>query len=284
MVEVLIVLRWTLILIGLILAVSIIQFFMSIHPPRFYDKDIPSNYGLKYENVSFITSDKIKIKAWLMTSEKANGTVIIGHGYPFDKGNILPVAKFLYPDYNLLFYDHRYFGESEGQISTVGIKETEDVKAAVMFVRESFPKQPIALYGFSLSASAMLMSKEKVNAIIADSAYADLKLMVKHVYSIFGPLKWPFITTTNILTKIIFGVHPEDVSPAQAVRNSTVPIFVIHGEKDSQIPVESAYILKESNPDIEILIVPGVDHGYAHAMLKDEYERKIKEFLKKHMK
>lgn len=284
MVETLIVLRWALITIGLILAVSIAQFFISIHPPRFYDKDTPSNYGLKYENVTFTTSDKVKIKAWLITSEKANGTVIIGHGYPFDKGNILPVAKFLYPDYNLLFYDHRYFGESEGKISTAGIKEVEDVKAAVSFIKERLPKQPIALYGFSLSASSMLMSKEKVNAIIADSAYADLERMVKHVYFMFGPLRFPFVITTNMLAKIFFGVYPKDVSPANAIKNSTIPVFVIHGERDTQIPVENAYALKESNSNIEFWIAKGADHGQTYALYKEEYERRVKGFLKKKMK
>jgi pimeloyl-ACP methyl ester carboxylesterase len=224
------------------------------------------------------------IRAWLIESKKANGTIIVGHGYPFNKGNILPVAKFLYPYYNLLFYDHRYFGESEGTVTTVGIKEVEDVKAAVAFIQNRFPKKPIALYGFSLSASAMLMSKEKVSAIIADSAYADLGRMVKHIYFIFGPLRLPFVVTTNSIGKIVFGVWPAEVSPAQAIKTSTTPIFVIHGEKDSQIPVENAYVLKESNPDIEAWIVSGVDHGYAHAVLKDEYEKRVKEFLRKHMK
>jgi pimeloyl-ACP methyl ester carboxylesterase len=269
----------------LIVLLSFIQFFTSIHPPRYRDPAVPSDYGLQYENVSFKTRDNITINAWLIPSKKANGTIIIGHGYPFNKGNILPVAIYLYPTYNLLFYDHRYFGESEGKITTVGIKETEDVKAAVKFVKEKYgQKHPISMYGFSLSASAMLLSKETVKAVIADSPYADLGRMVKHIYWIFGPLKYPFVVTTNLFARLFFGIYPKDVSPAQAIKNSTVPIFVIHGEKDSQIPVENAYVLKESNPGIELWIVPGADHGYAHALTKDEYERKIKEFLKKHMR
>ncbi|MBU2633992.1 MAG: alpha/beta hydrolase [Nanoarchaeota archaeon] len=272
------------VIIGVIILFSLLQFFISIHPPRYYDPSTPKDYGLKYENVSFVTSDKIKIKAWLISSEKANGTIIIGHGYPFNKGNILPVVKFLHPDYNLLFYDHRYFGESEGKITTVGLKEVEDVKVAVNFVRERFGKKPIALYGFSLSASAMLMAKQQVNAIVADSPYADLGKMINHIYSIFGPLKFPFVITTNLLAKIFFGMWPKEVSPALAIKNYDVPILLIQGEKDSQIPVENAYALKESNPNIELWIVKGADHGWAYALYKNEYEKRVKDFLKKYMK
>lgn len=280
----LIVLRTLVVLVGVVLAISLLQFLMSIHPPRYYDSSTPDNYGLKYENVSFITSDKITIKAWLISSAKSNGTVIIGHGYPFDKGNILPVVKFLYPDYNLLLYDHRYFGESSGSITTVGIKEVEDVKAAVDFVHKRFGKKPIALYGFSLSASSMLMARIKVNAIISDSAYADLENMIKHIYKIFGPFKFLFVKITNIFSMIFFKVHPRKVSPALAIKDSDIPIFVIHGEKDSQIPVENAYLLKESNPNIEFWVVKDSDHGEAYALAEDEYKKRVKDFLKKYMK
>lgn len=271
-------------LIVFVLIISLLQFFISIHPPKYNSKNTPEMYGLKYENVSLITGDRITIKGWLIESKKANGTVIIGHGYPFDKGNILPVAKFLYPDYNLLFYDHRYFGESSGSISTVGIKEIKDVEAVVNFIYKRFPNKPVALYGFSLSASAMLMAQPNVNAIVADSAYADLEHMINSIYTIFGPLKYPFVKITELFAVIIFKVEPKKVSPAEAIKDSNIPTFIIHGEKDSQMPVENAYALKESNADIEFWIVKNADHGQAYALVKDEYEQRIKSFLKKYMK
>ena len=145
-----IVLRIVLIIALFVLALSIIQFIINIHPPRFYDDDNPNNYDLEYEDVNFKTSDGISISAWLIPSDKANGTVIVGHGYPFDKGNILSVAVFLHPNYNLLFYDHRYFGQSSGRMSTVGLTEVEDVKAALKFVKKRFGNKSIAFYGFSI--------------------------------------------------------------------------------------------------------------------------------------
>lgn len=277
-----VILRTVVILIAFVFVISLLQFFMSIHPPRYKDPDTPDNYDLKYEDVSFVTSDKIKIKAWLIESGKANGTVIIGHGYPFDKGNILPVVDFLYPDYNLLLYDHRYFGESGGRITTVGIKEVRDVKAAVGFIHRRFGKEePIALYGFSLSASAMLMADIKADAIVSDSAYANLENMIKQVYRIYGPFKYPFVQFTNLFSIIFFGRHPKKISPALAIKDSDVPIFVIHGEKDSQIPVENAYELKESNPDVEFWVVKGSDHGQAFSL--NEYKKRVKDFLRKHV-
>lgn len=277
-------LKWLLIIIGFILGLSLLQFLVSIHPPRYSDGLTPDQLGLDYENVSFNTSDQIRIAGWLISSPHPKGTVIIGHGYPFDKSNIFPVARFLYPDYNLLFYDHRYFGESSGWISTVGVKEPEDVKAALRFVRKRFKDKPVALYGFSLSASSMLMAQPKVNAIIADSAYAELDNMIVRVYSMFGPVKLPFVLVTKFFARVFLGTQTKDISPAKAVEKSKIPILVIHGDKDSQIPVENAYALKESNPDINLWIVKGSDHGEAYARHPEIYKKQIKDFLKKHMK
>ena len=280
MVSTILIIKIVLFLIGLVILVSLLQFFISIHPPKYTSKTNPSNFNLQYETVSFQTSDKIKIKAWLIPSKSANSTVIIGHGYPFDKSNILPVVKFLYPDHNLLLYDHRYFGESEGKITTVGLHEVKDVDAAIEFVRKKFGKNhPIALYGFSLSASAMLMSKSSVNAVIADSPYADLERMINQVYSFFGPLKYPFVKITSLLGKLFLKSNPKEVSPLIFVKNSKVPILVIHGEKDSQISVDNSYSLKEANPNIELWIVPNADHGESYALAREEYENKVKNFL-----
>ena len=199
----------------------------------------------------------------------------------FDKSNIIPAVTFLHPNYNLLLYDHRYFGESSGRITTAGLREVEDVKAALRYVKKKYDL-PIAFYGFSLSASAMLMADEDVNVIIVEAPYADLERMIKRTYSIFGPLKFPFVMTTNMLAKLFFGVHPRDVSPQNAVKDSKIPILLIHGEKDSQISVENAYAIKESNPSIDLWIVKNADHG--EAQLSSDYERRVKAFLRKHMK
>jgi len=272
-------LRIVLLIVGFIVILSLLQFLMSIHPPRYYDSKTPKELGLDYEKVSFTTSDGVQIAGWWIPGKKANGTVIVGHGYPFDKGNILPHVKFLHPDYHLLLYDHRYFGESEGFITTVGVKEVHDVQAAVDFAKKK-ARKPVALYGFSLSAASMLMSQTDVRAIVAEAPYANLHLMIKSVYSTFGPLKWPFVEVTRLLGWIILGVDAKKV----AVTNITVPVLLIHGDKDSQIPVESSYMIKENNPEIELWIVEGADHGEPHALLEKEYEKRIKGFLKKHMR
>ncbi len=268
---------------GVVIAISLVQFFLSIHPPRYASSVTPSEYLLLYEEVSFTTEDGLTLRGWLLQSPTANATIIVGHGYPFDKGNVLPIAMFLYPTYHMLFYDHRYFGESEGSFTTVGIRETKDVEAAVRFVRERFGDQPIGLYGFSLSAAAMLMSDVDVQAIVADSSYAHLQWMVDEVYRIFGPFRSPFVTLTEFYAGVFFRIHVRDISPALALHENQVPVLVIHGERDSQIPIKHAYALQQNNPWARLYVVEDADHGEAYASDPERYENEVVGFFSEHL-
>ena len=74
---------------------------MSIHPPKIITDLIPSDLGLKYEEVSFKSADGIKLSGWLMPNNKTKAAIIVMHGYPADKANLLPTAEFLSKDFNV---------------------------------------------------------------------------------------------------------------------------------------------------------------------------------------
>ncbi len=228
-----------------------------VKPFKIISRNLPET---KFEQVSFKTEDGIDIAGWWIPGN-SDKTIIVGHGYPFDKGNIYSATKWLSPDYNLLYYDHRSFGESKGRITTGGVREVKDVEAAVDFAQTK-TKGPIGLFGFSLSAAAMLMADHsQVKALVADSTYASLGNIIDHIYSVFGPLKLPFVMTTEVLGRIFLGPNPP--SPAKAIAKTSVPILIIHGKKDTQIPVENAYqLFQAANKETtELILFDSGDHG-----------------------
>src|SRR3970282_2554644 len=89
-----------------------------------------------YEAGAFRPAHGLTLRGWYIpaarTTEK---TLILLHGYPADKGDILPALAFLHEDFNLLLFDFRYLGESEGSYSSAGAKEVEDLLAAIRFLK-----------------------------------------------------------------------------------------------------------------------------------------------------
>ena len=291
-------------ILGFIVFLPLLNFLLGVHPPRFQTDDNPKRYWLDYESVSFPTTDGLTLRGWFIPAASASldepsgkgemawntcATVLVGHGYPFDKANILRHALFLHPRFHLLVFDFRYFGESDGAYTTAGFLETRDVQAAVEYVksRSDVNRERIGAMGFSMSASAFILTRHPdVKAIVADSPYATLEgLIARQFFFLPGFTKWPFVAMTKLYAFIFLGVRVSDAAPAEVVRDLNVPLLIIHGDADSQIPLEHAQaIYAKADPDkTKLWVVPGADHGFAHGLEGPRYEVRVRQFFEQHL-
>lgn len=281
---------------ALVLFLPLVNLLLGIHPPTFRTDDDPGRYGLEYESVSFQTSDGLTLRGWFIPAASAAkprtgpcATILVGHGYPFDKANILRHALFLHGRFNLLLFDFRYFGESEGWYTTAGFLETRDVEAAVTYLKQrpDVDAGRVGAFGFSMSAASFILAGHpEIRAIVADSPYASLESLVARQFFFFpGQTKWPFVALTKLYARLLLGVKVSDAEPVRAVAGSRTPLLIIHGDEDSQIPVEHARRFR-SNADprtTEVWIVRGADHGMAHAFTGERYEVRVRHFFETHL-
>lgn len=273
--------------LAVVLVLPLVQLLITIHPPRRTSEVTPDRWGLTYENVTFETSDGLTLAGWFLPARnETDRTILVGHGYPFDKGNVLPHSLFLLDRFNLLLFDHRSFGDSQGTISTVGLREVRDVRAAVDHLEARGDTEHIGALGFSLSGATILMAEDPaVDAIVADSSYASLDRLTHEVYPLPGPLDLPFVWVTDLYARILLGAWPSEVSPAASIAQQEGPVLLIHGGDDGTIPPEHAGILHEAAPQgtSELWIVEGAEHGMAHAVAGQAYEERVSRFLHQHV-
>jgi len=249
------------------LLTSLWGFYISVKPKKFVSNLTPNELGLEYEEVSFTTKDNITLKGWFIPNEGGveAKTIILLHGYPADKGNILPARVFLQQKYNLFLFDFRYLGQSGGKYSTAGAKEVDDLLAAIDYLKSRGINE-IGLCGFSLGGAVALMTAPKVpevKAIVAESSYARLDLLTQQIYAL-PVLKYPLGFLTGFWSKIFFSIDIKDVSPAEAVKKLTIPILIIHSENDQVIPFSHALLLQEAlknNPKAEFRFQQELIHG-----------------------
>jgi fermentation-respiration switch protein FrsA (DUF1100 family) len=137
------------------------------------------------------------------------------------------------------------------------------------------------------SAAALLLAHHpKINAIVADSAYATLEdLIGSHFFFLPGPLKWPPVALTTLYAKLFVGVNVDAAASVEAVRTLRTPLLLIHGEADSQIPVDHAHRLAaNADPSLtEVWIVPGAEHGHARAIAGPRDEARVRRFFTQHL-
>jgi dipeptidyl aminopeptidase/acylaminoacyl peptidase len=283
--------------------VPLFNLLFGIHPFT-YDTDTnPSRYGLSYEGVEFKTEDQLTIRGWFIPAspathptgqrekveEKTAPTIVVGHGYPFDKANILGHVIFLHQRFNLLLIDFRYFGESDGWMTTVGIREQMDVRAALDYLQQRKDIDPtrIGAMGFSMSGAIFIAAHDpRIRAIVADSPYASLpKIVERQFFFIPDPMNWAIVSLTSFYAKVLLGLELGPNSPEQTIHSLSTPLLLIHGVADSQIPVEHARTLQaNANPELTTLwLIPDADHGHAHAIAGMTYELRVLDFFTTHV-
>jgi len=278
------IIRTVLIVFGFALVTSLWGFYISVRPPRILSSLTPKDLRLDYEKVLFKTSDGLTLKGWLIPSRKATKkTVILLHGYPADKGDILPALSFLHKDYNLFLFDFRYLGESEGSYSTAGANEVQDLLAAIRFLKAK-GIQDVGVWGFSMGGAVALMGIKKapeIKAVIAEASYASLALMAPELFRI-PLLKYPLAWLLGLWVKIFLGIDIRDVSPAKAVQDTTIPILLMHSVGDDVIPFSHAQLLQkalEGNPRAEFWFRTRLSHGE----LGQEYQKRLGDFFRRHL-
>lgn len=259
---------------------SLYIFLTSIRPPRHITNATPSNLGLDYEDITIITEDNIELSGWFIPSENTDKkAVVICHGYPADKGNVLSFASFLHDKFNLLFFDFRAMGKSGGKLTTIGWRERKDFLSAVKYLK-SKGMEKIGALGFSMGGAVIIMANSpEVDAIVSESAYANLESMAHLMYRNFGIFRYPFVYATRLWSRLFLGVDLINISPRDYIKDVKVPVLLLHSEGDSEIPLEHAHALKEANPKAELWIIDEARHGGAWGLMQSEYEKRITDFL-----
>ena len=278
------IIRIVIIALGFLIVASLWGFYISIRPPKIVSSLTPKNLQLDHEKVRFKTGDGLTLSGWFIPSKAATAkTLILLHGYPADKGNILPALAFLQRDYNLLLFDFRYLGESEGNYSTAGANEVTDLLAAIQFLKTKGIRE-VGVWGFSMGGAVALMAIPKapeIKAVVSQASYASLALMAPELFRI-PLLRYPLGYLVWLWAKIFLGIDLRTVSPVEAVQNITLPLLLIHSSTDDVIPFSQALLLKEAlknNPRAEFWYHAGPTHG----QLGTEYEKRVADFFRRHL-
>lgn len=268
-----------------LILVSLWGFYVSIRPPKIISHINPNDLAMEYEDVYFRTEDNINLRGWWIPKNNGLGekTIVLLHGYPADKGDILPAFSFLHDGYNLFLFDFRYLGQSGGRYSTAGVLEQEDLLAALRYLKSRGINET-GVWGFSMGAAVALViasDVHEIKAIVSEASYASLDLMTRELYQIYG-IRRSLGFLTGFWAKLFLGVDVKKAEPVDAVKKLSIPILIIHSTDDATIPFEHALMLKESlvhNTRAEFWFKDNLAHG----SFGKDYQKRVTDFFAKNL-
>lgn len=247
----------------------------------------PWELGVEYEDVVFQTEDGLAISGWWLGRKDARRTIITLAGHNSARHHVLGISSALFrAGANVLLFDNRGRGSSEGDKISLGHFEKLDALAAVEYALRREPNLPLGMMGFSMGGAVAIMAAardERIKAVVADSAFASqARLVTHHLRQYVGRFIAPAIFR---LAKGVLHYDIHEVEPGgDAGKISPRPVMFIHGELDDVTnPDDSISMYKAAGEPKELWIVEGAGHVDAYFQNREEYSRRVGEFFERRL-
>ena len=255
----------------------------------------PAALEMRYENVQFNSvPDNVPLKGWYVDSP-GEKVIVMMHGRNSIRDDtsvgMLDIAKELYGNnYDLLMFDFRAHGESGGERYSLGWWETRDIAGAIAYLKGR-GVTAVGTLAFSMGAATELLAapnQPEMRAIVADSAFSDLSLLLDKELPKASGLPGFFNPGILLMENLLYGIDIGSTRPeAQMAKLNDRPIFLIHSETDELIPVSHSYALQKagaSNPNLSLWVAPGSGHVKGFKNNPQEYMRRVIAFFDANLK
>jgi dienelactone hydrolase len=274
-------LRRALLTVAFLLATYLVVYpvsevYVVTHAARAY---VPTpELGTAYEDVSFTTSDGLRLEGWYVPTKNGATVIVI----PGRKGPQKPARMLAEHGYGVLLFDRRGEGESEGDPNGLGWAGTRDVEAAIAFLRDrpEVDEGRIGALGLSVGGEVLLQAAAELDGLEAVVSEGAGIRSVREAVELPGLGSW-IVTGVIGLTTAATAAFTSDLPPPGLKNLSadiTVPVLFIYatpGQGGENLT--PTYFEAASEPK-ELWAAEGGHTGAIDAE-PQEYERRVVAFF-----
>jgi uncharacterized protein len=254
--------------------------------PTFYKQALNRIPAFAFSTVLLKTRNEIPIEAWYGKADSASkGTVILFHGLMSHKGRVLDEANaFRGWGYNVMLVDVRAHGNSGGIVTTIGYRESEEVKLAYDYVMQRGEKN-IFLWGASLGAVEIVKAVSDYqlhpSGIIIEMPFLSLQSHLKGRARVLGFPTQPFGFLTSFWIGIERGFDGLGFKTTRYAKNVNCPVLMQYGEKDELVlQYETDAIYKSiAARNKKLVIYDGAEHESLLRKDPVNWRREVTAFL-----
>jgi len=254
-------------------------------------------------DVSITTSDAVILRAWTLHPHHPNGNaVLLLHGLGDNRLGMTGYAQLLLAHgFTILLPDARAHGASGGPLATYGLLERNDIHQWIDFLQTQDQQEKdqqekdrqekdhprcIFAIGESMGAAQLLQSLDthpNVCAVAAESPFANFReIAYDRMGQPFHLGPWvgriflrPLVEVAFLRARWKYNLNMNQISPENSAAASTIPILLIHGQSDSNIPLRHSRQIHAHAPHTQLWEVPTADHCEALSKAPQEFEHRL---------
>lgn len=258
-------------------------------------REMAQNQNAELEDINVAAADGNRLEAWAVRPHLWNHSIVILlHGLSDNRmGMIGYAALLLRHGFSVLMPDSRAHGSSGGALATYGLQERDDIRRWFDWALQQ--EHPSCIFGFgeSMGAAQLLQavqSEPKFCAVAAESPFSSMReIAYDRVGQFFRTGPWlgrslfrPVVEVAFWYARLKYHLDLEQAMPDRAVAKSQVPIALIHGREDRNIPLRHSRKIASENPRLTLWEVSGADHCGAISVAPQEFERRLVEWFEAH--
>lgn len=228
-----------------------------------------------------------KLEGWLIEKEKHKGIVLLFHGYSGSKsGNLNYSEEFNRIGYSTFLIDFMGSGGSEGNQTTIGYKESRDVKESYDYIMKKYPGEDIILFGSSMGAVSIMKSildyDIQPTKIILECPFGKMRTTVKKRFEAMNIPSFGFAEILLFYGGIQNGFNAFKHNPMEYSKHIEMPTMLMYGLKDERVTIEeieSIYKNLQGEKELKLL----EDSGHENYLVKSQAEwiKSVTEFLER---
>lgn len=250
-------------------------------------------------SVSIRAGDGTELDAWQFQPAHWNGDyVLLLHGQGDNRAGMLgPADTLLRHGFGVLLPDSRAHGTSGGAIATYGVLERSDVRDWFDWIQKSRSPHCVDAIGDSMGAAQVLESlsaEPGFCAVIAECPFATFReAAYDRMGQQFGTGPWlgrtllrPAVELGLLYARARYGIALGQAVPAEAVAESKVPVLLIHGLEDDDLPPRHSDLIVEWSRarGRSVALWEPADAGHCQASSAEpaEYESRVTRWFETH--
>jgi hypothetical protein len=269
---------------------------IALHPMRrpLTEKDetqarrLATNRNWALDDVVIAAGDGSLLRGWNVRPKVWNGNVVIlFHGVGDNRLGMTGYAEMLSGHgFDVLLPDARAHGSSGGPIATYGLLESDDIRRWTAWIETQ--QRPNCIFGLgeSMGAAQVLQSLgagAQFCAVVAESPFSTFReIAYDRVGQYFRTGPWLGRTAMRPIVEVAFAyarwkytMDFEKASPELALAGTTVPVLLIHGKEDRNIPVRHSEMIVAQDSQVVLWEVPNADHCGAVNVAPAEFEHRL---------